>query len=58
MLAIHLGFLFIFYLNLFILIGGQLLYNIVLVLPYINRKKLLSLHSENFSLCSIQCYGL
>ena len=26
----------LFYLNLFILIGGKLLYNIVLVLPYIN----------------------
>ena len=29
-------FSFLFNLNLFILIGGQLLYNIVLVLPYIN----------------------
>jgi len=28
---------FVFNINLFILIGGQLLYNIVLVLPYINQ---------------------
>ena len=37
LLLLYFGFLFIYFnINLFILIGGKLLYNIVLVLPYIN----------------------